>query len=248
MEKMKKACFFIPAISWMGLIFWFSNQDGTISGNSSGEVLEKVIYYMETYLSKIFYYLKDHLYLLKYSVLLVIIFLSILCFYAIYRSKSKTLKITTIVILLALLYFIWGYRNDYTQLFILPNSVVSFGYKVIDYGIAYIRSATLQTLELLIRKAAHISLYFGLYLLLFFGFLQGLKKEDYAMPYTLSFLYAMSDEFHQLFIDGRGASLRDVAIDGLGITAALFLSIFLMFVFKTIKQIYIDIKAKKLSK
>lgn len=34
-------------------------------------------------------------------------------------------------------------------------------------------------------------------------------------------LFALSDEFHQSFVDGRTSSLRDVAIDSLGAAAAL---------------------------
>ena len=47
MDKMKKACFFLPAFLWMSLIFWFSSQDGTSSSSSSGAVLEKAIYYIK---------------------------------------------------------------------------------------------------------------------------------------------------------------------------------------------------------
>jgi VanZ family protein len=57
----------------------------------------------------------------------------------------------------------------------------------------------------------------------------------YAMPNRLSRLYrwvlalimavlfALSDEFHQSFVEGRTSSLRDVAIDSLGAVVALFL-------------------------
>lgn len=244
MQKVKKGVFFVPAVLWMGLIYWFSSQDGSLSGSSSAFVLEKVLYYMEEYVSKIFYYLKDHLYLIKYAIILFILFLFILCFYVICKSKSILLKVFIILASLFCLYFLWGYRNDYTQLLLLPTSVVDYGYRVFDYILDYLRSATVYTLELLIRKAAHISLYFGLYILLFFGFLLGIKKEDYAIPYTLSILYAMSDECHQLFVDGRGASLRDVAIDSIGVTTALFLCIFLVFVCKTLHRMYLDIKRK----
>jgi VanZ family protein len=38
----------------------------------------------------------------------------------------------------------------------------------------------------------------------------------------ISFLYAVSDEYHQSFVEGRTASADDVAIDSLGIATALF--------------------------
>ena len=39
----------------------------------------------------------------------------------------------------------------------------------------------------------------------------------FIYPTMLSLGYAASDEFHQLFVPGRGGSIRDVAIDAIGI-------------------------------
>ena len=39
----------------------------------------------------------------------------------------------------------------------------------------------------------------------------------------IGFLYALSDEFHQLFVPGREASLGDVALDAVGIVFLLAL-------------------------
>ena len=41
--------------------------------------------------------------------------------------------------------------------------------------------------------------------------------QFFIYPATLSFLYAVSDEFHQSFVPGRSASIRDVLIDTIGI-------------------------------
>jgi VanZ family protein len=38
---------------------------------------------------------------------------------------------------------------------------------------------------------------------------------------ALSILYAMSDEFHQSFVPGRGPSFHDVLIDGIGVALLL---------------------------
>ncbi len=248
MKKVRIGISFIPAILWMGLIFWFSGQDGSLSGAESSFVLEKVLYYMEEYAATLFYYLKEHVYLIGYASAFVILSLFILMVYSICKSKSIVLKIIAVLFCISCLYFFWGYRNDYTQLLLFPKSALNYGYRTFDYIIDYLRSATISTLELLIRKAAHISLFFGLYILLFFGFLVGAKKEEYAVPYTISILYAMSDELHQYFVDGRGAALSDVAIDSLGVTTALFLCIFLVFVFKTLRRMYLDLKEKLVKK
>ena len=68
-----------------------------------------------------------------------------------------------------------------------------------------------------IRKLAHYTLYFIL------GILSFLVVKDYSINkkliiYSLliCFLYACSDEFHQLFIPGRSGEFRDVMIDSTG--------------------------------
>ncbi|MDY0394160.1 VanZ family protein [Virgibacillus halophilus] len=77
---------------------------------------------------------------------------------------------------------------------------------------------TVEGLHFWIRKAAHFSAYFLLGVLT----LQAWKKSgisgERAIIYAwlLCVLYAMSDEFHQLFVSGRSGEVRDVAIDSTG--------------------------------
>jgi uncharacterized membrane protein len=51
-----------------------------------------------------------------------------------------------------------------------------------------------------------------------------------------SMLYASTDEFHQLFVEGRGASVRDVMIDTLGAALGMLLFIFLRKIFLTLSK------------
>lgn len=74
--------------------------------------------------------------------------------------------------------------------------------------------------DLILRKAAHIAEY----LILAFLFYRAIKgtfnpSSFYLLfwPSALTFLYAVSDEFHQSFISGRGCSGLDVLIDSTGI-------------------------------
>ncbi len=50
------------------------------------------------------------------------------------------------------------------------------------------------------------------------------RVARWVMAFGLSLGFAVSDEFHQSFVHGRTASVRDVAIDGLGAFLALFLA------------------------
>ena len=69
-----------------------------------------------------------------------------------------------------------------------------------------------------IRKAAHMSEYAILTILLFLWLenwqFKVLKRSVIAA--FLAMLYAISDEFHQLFVQGRAGSVRDVIIDSAG--------------------------------
>lgn len=69
----------------------------------------------------------------------------------------------------------------------------------------------------IVRKAAHFTEYFILSLLLI-----NALKENYnlnkslKMAILITFLYACSDEFHQLFVPGRSGKFEDVLIDTSG--------------------------------
>lgn len=79
-----------------------------------------------------------------------------------------------------------------------------------------------------LRKLAHFSIYFILFLLLQWP-IRSLKpwKTGKWIALGVTVLYAASDEFHQLFIPGRVGDILDVGIDSLGaITAFLLLALF----------------------
>jgi len=77
------------------------------------------------------------------------------------------------------------------------------------------------------RKGAHIFEYFLLFLLAFRLFRCGLQRDktnSYHWAFLLAWLFAFSDEIHQLFVPGREGVLQDVAFDIFGILFAfLFL-------------------------
>lgn len=48
-----------------------------------------------------------------------------------------------------------------------------------------------------------------------------LNKKTIAIVFLISLIYAISDEFHQLFVIGRFASIKDILIDMIGSSLAL---------------------------
>ena len=77
-----------------------------------------------------------------------------------------------------------------------------------------------------VRKCAHMSEYAILTLLGFltFSFLYGRRR--FLIPIGVTFLYACTDEFHQLFVPGRAGRFTDVLIDTTGgIIMLLFIAL-----------------------
>ena len=73
-----------------------------------------------------------------------------------------------------------------------------------------------------VRKIAHITEYLILGLLMFNALKQfNILNIYYAI--ILCILYSCTDEFHQLFINGRSGSFRDVLIDTIGILLGTYL-------------------------
>ena len=71
--------------------------------------------------------------------------------------------------------------------------------------------------ELLLRKAAHMTEYAVLCALLHNAIpAERGQARRFFLCVALSACYAATDEFHQLFVGGRGASPVDVAIDTAG--------------------------------
>jgi VanZ family protein len=85
-----------------------------------------------------------------------------------------------------------------------------------------VQSSTLNTIvsqfNHYVRKAAHFTSYLILGIFVLYGFIKSGIKLNRAFLYSLLLCtaYAASDEFHQLFVPGRGCRVTDVLIDGTG--------------------------------
>lgn len=74
----------------------------------------------------------------------------------------------------------------------------------------------------IVRKAAHFTEYLILFLLLYEAFREDFSLKKAVMLSIIAvFLYACSDEIHQLFVPGREGRFRDVMIDTSGGAAGL---------------------------
>lgn len=80
--------------------------------------------------------------------------------------------------------------------------------------------------QFLVRKGAH----FTIYALLGFCLLQSFGSRPKSFFWVVAFcvLFAALDEFHQSFVPGRSAQLRDVLLDGCGSATGAAISRFFL--------------------
>ncbi|WP_411953970.1 VanZ family protein [Alkalibacillus sp. S2W] len=80
-----------------------------------------------------------------------------------------------------------------------------------------------EFIHLLVRKGAHVFVYFLLAILLMNAIrLYHLRTVNrVVIALGVSILYAASDEYHQTFIDGRAGQVSDVLIDSAGVVLGI---------------------------
>lgn len=142
---------------------------------------------------------------------------------------------------------------------IITNSLIIFGFsaqngeessnlsktvitKIADiFNVEENRETFLNIGESIIRKLAHFSIYtlLGIWVVCFMLTFKIKLKWQITLTAVWGLLYAITDEFHQMFSSGRHASINDVVIDILGVLFGLFLVL-------TINKIIEIIKQKKL--
>ncbi|MGD8621437.1 MAG: VanZ family protein [Anaerolineales bacterium] len=82
------------------------------------------------------------------------------------------------------------------------------------------------TIDLLIKKGGHATGYALLALAYYFALPPRLSPVYRGvLALIMALLFALSDEFHQSFVEGRTSSLRDVAIDSAGAAFALIFGV-----------------------
>ena len=106
----------------------------------------------------------------------------------------------------------------------ITNNTITAYEKVFDKEVKN-RKKVHDNLEVVIRKTTHFGLYFILGVLTFLCLKEynlDLRKQIiYSVIFC--FLYAVSDEVHQIFTSDRGPRALDVLIDTLGSTTSIMI-------------------------
>lgn len=105
-------------------------------------------------------------------------------------------------------------------------------------------NVSIETLNHFIRKSAHFLIYFGLGFLLKHAYhVSGyLDRKGSLYALIVSILYAISDEGHQMFVPGRGPSIKDVFIDSIGALTGILIFMILIKISRKFKKTFIKSK------
>ncbi len=84
--------------------------------------------------------------------------------------------------------------------------------------------------QFIVRKSAHFCLYFALGVLSFLSLVTYNKTARFKITVSIvfSYMYAVSDEIHQLFVPGRSGELRDTLIDLCGAVLGVLITFFIV--------------------
>jgi len=84
-------------------------------------------------------------------------------------------------------------------------------------SIPNLRVSSDATYDEVTRTLAHFVFYTGGYLLFFRALNWRRKRKDFWLPFFLTCVYGLSDEFHQTFVPTRTFQLMDLAVDFSGV-------------------------------
>ena len=139
--------------------------------------------------------------------------------------------IIKIILLISWMTLIFCFSNQTAN----NSSKVSDGliYKVskIVFGEKYgkiTKSKAYGTIVFVVRKSAHMFVYFVLSLIAFSLFYEffGVSKRTIIYTILFCFLYSITDEVHQLFVLDRSGEIRDVLIDTASSSISALLNFF----------------------
>lgn len=131
----------------------------------------------------------------------------------------KKYKFLMLTILWMIVIFIFSSQNGSESS--MNNSIVL---RILQWaGIDATKTISTETVNFIIRKAAHLTEYFVLGMLLYKTFSTYFYKAVGIFSIAAGFLYACTDEFHQYFVPGRGPAFMDVMIDTAGVILGVML-------------------------
>ena len=131
------------------------------------------------------------------------------------KRRNIVLKLLLLFIWLTFIFFMSNQNGSQSNE--LTNSIIYNFFKLFNLSDSTIE-ILISNLFFIIRKLAHFTEYFilGILFMNLFKEFNIVSKKKLIYCCLLCLLYAISDEFHQLFIGSRNGSIIDVLIDFIG--------------------------------
>ena len=146
--------------------------------------------------------------------------------------KTNILRIIFIILIITNCAIIFKYSNQNA----VESTEVSNGtlYKIIKAISGNASDEIVKEYDPILRKIAHFGIYTSLgiwcgsLLCTFFENENNKDRKRIIIAVAMGFLYACSDEIHQLFIEGRAGKIIDVIIDTMGVANGVLLVLLIL--------------------
>lgn len=161
-------------------------------------------------------------------------------------DEKILIKIINIILIVIWMGIVFGFSNERgTKSSNTSRKVTVAVVQTISNKIIEENETLIDKIEKVIRKIAHYAIYtIGGFLIMNYAYTTNMKtKQKVTCSIIFGALYAVTDEFHQLFISGRSAKFFDVGIDTLGVITGILIYLITI---KLINMVATKIQTKKL--
>ena len=138
--------------------------------------------------------------------------------------KKRRIIIKTLILIIWMIIIFWLSNQNSSNSTDLTNGVIYNFFKIFNISDESINFIT-SNIFFIIRKTAHFFEYFilGILFMNFFKEFNVSFNKIIKCSILCCLLYALSDEIHQLFVNGRSGSIIDVGVDSLGFLIGILL-------------------------
>lgn len=143
--------------------------------------------------------------------------------------KINIIRGILIILLAGTFYMIFGFSSQNSEestgvSMRVSETIINFTRKSESADIKY---KLAKSIEPIIRKLAHFSVYtlVGFLIMSLVSTYKLALKKRIIISMVSGFLYACSDEIHQLFVSGRSGEIRDILIDTSGVLLGTLISL-----------------------
>lgn len=103
--------------------------------------------------------------------------------------------------------------------------------------ILMIKKKIIENGEIIVRKLAHLSIYtlVGIFAMAFMCTFNTKLLYKFGISFLVGLIYAITDEYHQSFVAGRGPAITDVCIDTAGVCIGIVIVLIIISIYKKLR-------------